>query len=114
RGHPAARGVHAVVRPDLRAVPHPGVRTLRPPTCSKPPPAPSGQSGRLTHNGLMTQTQHTSETAVAGRWWALAALAFAMLTVGLDMTILNVALPTLATELDASTTAMQWFGASFT
>ncbi len=62
----------------------------------------------------MTQTIDTPETVTPGRWWALGALAFAMLTVGLDMTILNVALPTLATELHASTTAMQWFGASFT
>ncbi|TXL60720.1 DHA2 family efflux MFS transporter permease subunit [Aeromicrobium terrae] len=60
----------------------------------------------------MTQKVESPETV--GRWWALAALAFSMLTVGLDMTVLNVALPTLASELDASTSEMQWFGASFT
>jgi pyruvate kinase len=49
-----------------------------------------------------------------GRWWALAALALSMLTIGLDATVLNVALPTLATELDASTSQLQWFGASYT
>ena len=62
----------------------------------------------------MTQTGEATETETRGRWWALGALAFAMLTVGLDMTVLNVALPTLAAELDASTSEMQWFGASFT
>ncbi len=42
------------------------------------------------------------------RWWALAALAICLLTLGLDGTILNVALPTLATEIGASTSALQW------
>lgn len=44
----------------------------------------------------------------ARRWWALGALMVCTLTIGLDGTILNVALPTLATELGASTRAMQW------
>jgi EmrB/QacA subfamily drug resistance transporter len=42
------------------------------------------------------------------RWWALAALAICLLTLGLDGTILNVALPTLAAELGASTSGLQW------
>ncbi|GHE38799.1 MFS transporter [Streptomyces lavendulocolor] len=42
------------------------------------------------------------------RWWALAALGTAVLTLGFDMTIMNVALPTLATELQAGTDALQW------
>ena len=37
-----------------------------------------------------------------------------MLTIGLDATVLNVALPTLATSLDASTSQLQWFGATYT
>ena len=60
----------------------------------------------------MTQKGQTPE--INGRWWALAALALSMLTLGLDATVLNVALPTLATELDASTSQLQWFGASYT
>jgi EmrB/QacA subfamily drug resistance transporter len=44
----------------------------------------------------------------------LAALAVSMLTLGLDTTVLNVALPTLATQLDASTSQLQWFGAAYT
>jgi DHA2 family multidrug resistance protein-like MFS transporter len=48
------------------------------------------------------------------RWWALAAISFAMLTVGLDVTILTVALPTLATDLAASTSELQWFANSYT
>jgi EmrB/QacA subfamily drug resistance transporter len=42
------------------------------------------------------------------RWWALGALMICMLTLGLDGTILNVALPTLATEIGAGTSALQW------
>ncbi|MGH3622771.1 MAG: hypothetical protein ACRDQ5_13395 [Sciscionella sp.] len=36
------------------------------------------------------------------RWWALGALAVGLLAFGLDMTVLNVALSTLATELRAA------------
>src|SRR4051794_1709308 len=42
------------------------------------------------------------------RWWALGALMICLLTLGLDGTILNVALPTLATQVGASTSALQW------
>ena len=37
------------------------------------------------------------------RWWALAALGLAVLTLGFDITIMNVALPTIATELQVGT-----------
>ena len=42
------------------------------------------------------------------RWWALGALALSVVVVGLDLTVLNLALPTLATSLDASTSQLQW------
>jgi MFS transporter, DHA2 family, multidrug resistance protein len=47
------------------------------------------------------------------KWWALGALALSLMTVGLDLTILNVALPTLATELNASTGELQWFADAY-
>lgn len=47
------------------------------------------------------------------RWWALAALALGVLAVGLDSTIVNVALPTLADDLDASTSQLQWIANAF-
>jgi EmrB/QacA subfamily drug resistance transporter len=37
-----------------------------------------------------------------------------MLAVGLDLTVLNVALPTLATDLHASTSELQWFASGYT
>ncbi len=48
------------------------------------------------------------------RWLALAALAFAMLTIGLDVTVLTVALPTMAVDLGADTAALQWFSTAYT
>jgi DHA2 family multidrug resistance protein-like MFS transporter len=49
-----------------------------------------------------------------GRWWVLGALAVALLTFGLDTTILNVALPVLATDLHASSSQLQWFANAYT
>lgn len=48
------------------------------------------------------------------RWFALGALALAMLTIGLDVTVLTVAIPTLAVDLDANTAALQWFSSAYT
>ncbi len=42
------------------------------------------------------------------RWWALGALVLSILTIGLDATILNVALPTLATSVHATNSQLQW------
>jgi MFS transporter, DHA2 family, multidrug resistance protein len=43
------------------------------------------------------------------KWWALGALALALLVVGLDGTVLSIALPILSTQLHASTGQLQWF-----
>jgi DHA2 family multidrug resistance protein-like MFS transporter len=48
------------------------------------------------------------------RWWALGAMAISLLVIGLDLTVLNVALPTLATDLGASTSQLQWFANAYT
>jgi MFS transporter, DHA2 family, multidrug resistance protein len=42
------------------------------------------------------------------RWWALIAIAASVLVVGLDLTVLNLALPTMAVSLHASTGDLQW------
>src|SRR5882757_9050464 len=47
------------------------------------------------------------------RWYALAAMALSTLAVGLDTTVLSVALPTLARDLHASTGDLQWFTTSY-
>jgi len=47
------------------------------------------------------------------KWWALGALTLVSLVIGLDLMVLNVALPTLATDLHASTGDLQWFANSY-
>jgi len=42
------------------------------------------------------------------RWWILAVLIISLFTVNLDNTVLNVALPTLATSLHADMSQLQW------
>ncbi len=56
----------------------------------------------------------TAVTLDPRRWWALGAMSVSLLVVGLDLTVLNVALPTLATELQASTSQLQWFANAYT
>ena len=52
--------------------------------------------------------------AGAQKWWALAGLTLGVLAVGLDATVLSVALPTLAGSLHASATDLQWFVSAYT
>lgn len=47
------------------------------------------------------------------RWWSLFAIAASTLVVGLDMTVLNLALPTLSRDLHASTGDLQWFSDAY-
>ncbi|WP_036563184.1 MFS transporter [Nocardioides halotolerans] len=49
----------------------------------------------------------------SARWWALGATALSLLVVGLDMTVLNVALPDIAADLRASTSQLQWFADAY-
>ena len=49
----------------------------------------------------------------ARKWWALVAIAASVLVVGLDLTVLNLALPTIATDLHASTSDLQWISAAY-
>src|SRR5215469_13678457 len=47
------------------------------------------------------------------KWWALGALTLAVLAVGLDGTILSVAIPTLAGALHATESDLQWFSSGY-
>src|ERR1700678_4761779 len=47
------------------------------------------------------------------RWWALGGVTLAVLAVGLDGTVLSVALPTLAKALHASESDLQWFSSGY-
>jgi EmrB/QacA subfamily drug resistance transporter len=55
-----------------------------------------------------------SAQAYARRWWILGVLCFCLLVVGIDNTILNVALPTLVEQLGASSSQLQWIVDAYT
>jgi EmrB/QacA subfamily drug resistance transporter len=55
-----------------------------------------------------------SEEVYAKRWWTLGVLCLALLVIGLDNTILNVALPTLVKDLHATQTQLQWIVDAYT
>ena len=42
------------------------------------------------------------------KWWTLFAMCFALFMIMLDNTIVNVALPTIQRELDASPADLEW------
>jgi EmrB/QacA subfamily drug resistance transporter len=50
----------------------------------------------------------TVEQLHARRWWTLAVLSLSLVVVGLDNTILNVALPSVSQDLHADASALQW------
>jgi DHA2 family multidrug resistance protein-like MFS transporter len=58
--------------------------------------------------GASGDAQHS-----ARRWWALIAIAASVLVVGLDLTVLNLALPNIAVSLHASTGDLQWFSDAY-
>jgi EmrB/QacA subfamily drug resistance transporter len=62
----------------------------------------------------MTADPAHSSRAYARRWWILGVLCFCLLVVGIDNTILNVALPTLVKELGASSSELQWIVDAYT
>ena len=49
----------------------------------------------------------------SARWWALGATTLSVLAVSLDLTVLSIALPTLAHALHASESQLQWFTSSY-
>jgi EmrB/QacA subfamily drug resistance transporter len=62
---------------------------------------------------MATVTKQSDPVLDPRRWWALGALVASMLVLGFDMTILNVALPTMAGQLGASTGEQQWMADSY-
>src|SRR5215471_238001 len=70
---------------------------------------------------MQTSPDRTVETAGGApspalsrrRWLALFAIAASVVVVGLDLTVLNLALPTMAVSLHASTADLQWIADSY-
>jgi EmrB/QacA subfamily drug resistance transporter len=61
-----------------------------------------------------TGTVTASRTTADRRWWILAVLCLSVLLVVVDNTIVNVALPTISRDLNASTSALQWVVDAYT
>ena len=75
---------------------------------------------RLDHSGKevlqvmgMVNTEARTER-MDGRWLGLAALSVSGLVLGLDITVLITALPTLSAKLGATTDQLQWMSAAYT
>src|SRR2546422_2886085 len=58
-------------------------------------------------------TLGTTPERLRGRWLGLAALTISGLVLGLDITILVTALPTLSAKLNATTDQLQWMSAAY-
>ena len=57
---------------------------------------------------VQSVTTSAQSTTYRRRWWILVIMSMSLLIIGLDNTILNVAIPTLQREFDASVTSLQW------
>ncbi|GMA62875.1 DHA2 family efflux MFS transporter permease subunit [Alicyclobacillus fastidiosus] len=53
------------------------------------------------------------KTFRSGKWWALGAMTLGVLAVGLDVTVLSIALPSLAVAFHATETQLQWFTSTY-
>ena len=59
-------------------------------------------------------SERAQERAYERRWWILAVLCFSLLVIVLDNTILNVAIPTIVRDLDATNSQLQWMIDAYT
>ena len=59
-------------------------------------------------------TERVQARAYQRRWWILAVLCASLLVIVLDNTILNVAIPTIVRDLDATNSQLQWMVDSYT
>jgi EmrB/QacA subfamily drug resistance transporter len=57
---------------------------------------------------VSTRTSSLRMTEDNRRWWALAAMCFALFMIMLDNTVVNVALPSIQRSLHASTSSLEW------
>src|SRR5215212_1485581 len=57
---------------------------------------------------MSTLSVRAQERAYERRWWILVVLCFSLLVIVLDNTILNVAIPTIVRDLDATNSQLQW------
>ena len=70
----------------------------------------------MTATAISTQARspHAQRASTSRRWYTLAVLCLSLLVIVIDTTIVNVALPTLARDLRASTAGLQWIVDAYT
>jgi MFS family permease len=79
-------------------------KDLQSPQDTRTPPQQSPPSQNLRPQNLQPATELPART----RWLALAVLCVTVLVANLDNTVLNVALPTLVRDLNATSSDLQW------
>src|SRR3954447_12251477 len=73
------------------------------------------RGGNVAATVTMTSEQNDIDPAVhAHRWWVLGVLCVSMTIIVMDNTILNVAIPSLVRDLDATNSQLQWIIDSYT
>jgi EmrB/QacA subfamily drug resistance transporter len=73
-----------------------------------------GSSGIEASGGIDVSDDAIDQAVYARRWWILGVLCLSLLIVGIDGTIVNVALPSLVRELGASSSELQWIVDAYT
>jgi len=74
-----------------------------------------GESPMEARTGTINASRAAAnKTSGDRRWWILAVLCLSVLLVVVDNTIVNVALPTISRDLNASTSALQWVVDAYT
>ncbi|MEI7886625.1 MAG: DHA2 family efflux MFS transporter permease subunit [Actinomycetes bacterium] len=63
---------------------------------------------------ITTEQSDAAKQEYERRWWILAVLCFSLLVIVLDNSILNVAIPTIITDLRATNSQLQWIVDSYT
>src|SRR6185437_1440599 len=74
---------------------------------------PEGGPGAPARHRRLTSRME-DDRAYARRWWTLTVLCFSLVIIGVDNTILNVALPSIVRALDASGSQLQWMVDAYT
>lgn len=62
----------------------------------------------------LAAARRAADRAYERRWWILGAMCLSLLVITLDNTILNVALPTIVRDLDATNSQLQWMVDAYT
>ena len=96
----------------VRRGPRAGSHEERLPTCGRwngtAPKSVDFPNGRTRSSGRKRGSMTDDERVYERRWWTLGILCLSLVMIIVGNTVLNVALPTLIREIDASSTDLQW------